>query len=80
MRGDIVKRLRLDGFTGCDCLQCLAADEIERLRAERDTERAEIERLRAAGDALAEALAWWGKGNDAGDAACEAWQEARRER
>ena len=39
----------------------------------------EIERLRAAGDALAEALAWWGKGNEWGDAARVAWQEARRE-
>ena len=39
----------------------------------------EIVRLRAAGDALAEALAWWGKGNDAGDAALAAWQEARHE-
>ena len=36
----------------------------------------EIERLRAAGDALAEATAWWNRGNDLGDAA-RVWQEAR---
>ena len=53
-----------------DCwLYWLATNEIERLRADLAAERAEVERLRAAGDALAEALAWWGKGNDAGDAA-----------
>ena len=39
---------------------------------------AEIGRLRSAGDALHDSLAWWGKGNDAGDAARAAWQEARR--
>ena len=55
-------------------------DEIIRLRAIAEQWRAEVERLRAAGDALAEALAWWGKGNEAGDAARKAWQEARRER
>ena len=37
----------------------------------------EVERLRAAGDALAEATAWWNRGNDLGDAA-RVWQEARR--
>lgn len=32
MSSDIVERL--GGISGCDCLQCLAATEIERLRAE----------------------------------------------
>ena len=59
--------------------------EIERLRAEasfwerehqreQDAWRAE----RALADQLAEALAWWGKGSDAGDTALAAWQEARQ--
>jgi hypothetical protein len=39
---------------------------------------AEIERLRAAGDALAEVVAWWGEGTSTGDAVLAAWEEARR--
>ncbi len=38
----------------------------------------EIERLRAAGDALAEVVAWWGDGTSTGDAVLAAWEEARR--
>lgn len=48
-----------------------ATAEIERLRAEN-------ERLRAAGDKLADARPWCGYGNEWGDAARLAWQEARR--
>lgn len=51
---------------------------IDRMSDRIDELEAENERLRTAGDALAEALAWWGKGNDRGDAARVAWQEARR--
>ncbi len=40
----------------------------------------EIERLRAAGDAMAEVVAWWGEGTSTGDAVLAAWEEARRER
>lgn len=48
---------------------------------ERETLTAEIERLRAAGDALAEALHGWCNGMDAFTDDWErlrAWQEARR--
>jgi hypothetical protein len=37
----------------------------------------EIERLRAAGDALAQVVAWWGDGTTTGDAVLAAWEEAR---
>jgi uncharacterized coiled-coil DUF342 family protein len=94
---DIVERLRALAKV-IDAPHALeAADEIERLRdevismrAERDSaqtqcrhlsdriasnaaERAEIERLRAAGDALAEVVDEWPE-------LAEAWQEARRDR
>jgi hypothetical protein len=73
--GDIVERLRDVSYCGtdhCEAERSDAADEIERLRAE-------FKLLRAAGDALAEAV-----GDDADDpwilATFEAWMEARRER
>ena len=64
--------------------------EIKRLRAENAdlqegqlTNRWPLHKMlaaeRALADQLAEALAWWGKGNDAGDTAIAAWEEARRE-
>jgi hypothetical protein len=40
----------------------------------------EIERLRAAGDALAQVVAWWGDGTTTGTAVLAGWEEARRER
>ena len=73
MADDIVERLRVihcaaDDLTPCGtCLPCQAADEIERLRAEN-------ERLRAAGDALAEEC--WSLRHL--DDAVKAWQEACR--
>ena len=81
MSGDIVERLWWDN----DFAVFTADDGYPGLRlmseADRRQEAAdEIKRLRAAGDALADALAWWGKGNDAGDAALAAYREARRER
>lgn len=42
MTDDIVARLRQTHRVGCDCVGCEAADEIERLRAERDEARREI--------------------------------------
>lgn len=36
MESDIVARLRQTHRVGCDCVGCEAADEIERLRTERD--------------------------------------------
>ncbi len=63
MSGDLVERLRwlgsIDCPYGCDEVGNPAADEIERLRA--------------AGDALAEVADEWPE-------LVEAWQEARRER
>ena len=41
------------------------------------SQQAEIERLRAVGDALAEVVAWWGEGTSTGDAVLAAWEEAR---
>lgn len=83
---DIVDRLRneqslrvLSGL--CD----EAADEIERLAFERDQHRdaanayrAEVERLRAAGDALAAAYRTLGGLEVAHNTPLRAWQEARR--
>ena len=78
MSGDIVERLRRwdDGristhYEGCwdshpICAILLAADAI-------DARDAKIERLRAAGDALAEVADEWPE-------LVEAWREARRER
>jgi hypothetical protein len=50
MTDDIVARLRgaADESIGCNCVKCEAADEIERLRGERDAARAEVCLLRAA--------------------------------
>jgi hypothetical protein len=42
-----------------------------------EAQQAEIERLRTAGDALAEVVAWWGDGTTTGDAVLAAWEEAR---
>jgi hypothetical protein len=39
MTDDIVARLRQTHWNGCNCVGCEAADEIERLRAERDEAR-----------------------------------------
>lgn len=39
---DIVARLRGAAISSCDCVKCEAADEIERLRAERDEARREL--------------------------------------
>jgi hypothetical protein len=39
----------------------------------------EIERLRAAGDAMAEVVAWWGEGTSTGDAVLAAWEEVRHD-
>ena len=39
MTDDIVARLRQTHRVGCECFGCDAADEIERLRAERDEAR-----------------------------------------
>lgn len=36
---DIVARLRGAAISSCDCVKCEAADEIERLRKERDAAR-----------------------------------------
>jgi hypothetical protein len=67
MSGDIVKRLRrIHGGSAVVEVTQEAADQIERLRA--------------AGDALAEVVAWWGEGTSTGDAVLAAWEEARRER
>ena len=61
-------------------------DIVERLRrcpeqfppySVRTDAAAEIERLRAAGDALAQVVAWWGDGTTTGDAVLAAWEEAR---
>ena len=74
MADDIVTRLRIihcaaDDLTPCGtCLTCQAADEIERLRA--------------AGDALAECLRYWANFADEAypdDDALRTWQEARRD-
>ena len=65
------------GSASCACLFCW--HDIATLTADLAAERAEVERLRAAGDALAERLnlrAWWPKDHHA----LNAWQEARRER
>ena len=85
----------MGGCERCDAEQ-LVADEIERLRAERDASRliisdltAEVERLRAAGDALVEvslgARPWITplfamEHGDRISGAIAAWEEARRER
>jgi hypothetical protein len=70
---DIVTRLRVihcaaDDLTPCGtCLICQAADEIERLRD--------------AGDALAERLRWWTDGTDEAypdHQALQTWDDARR--
>ncbi len=72
MADDIVKRLRNDGghpdLAHPLCIE--AADLIE-------AQQAEIERLRAAGDALAQVVAWWGDGTTTGDAVLAGWEEAR---
>jgi hypothetical protein len=61
-------------------------DIVERLRrcpeqfppySVRTDAAAEIERLRAAGDALAQVVAWWGDGTTTGDAVLAGWEEAR---
>jgi 3-hydroxyisobutyrate dehydrogenase-like beta-hydroxyacid dehydrogenase len=85
-----------DDLTPCGtCLICQAADEIERMRESSNRWQAtaaglsedignaedEIERLRAAGDALAECLRYWADFADQGypdDDALRTWQEARR--
>ena len=80
MSGDIVERLR-------DCGAFMTTDENGdvqvgmRLVAPEDCHEAaeEIERLRAAGDALAVAYRKLGGLDAAFDAALAAWQEARRE-
>ncbi len=41
------------------------------------SQQAEIERLRAAGDALAQVVARWGDGTTTGDAVLAGWEEAR---
>ena len=64
---DIVTRLRnhmVPDLPGDICIRCKAADEIERLRA--------------AGDALAVAFRTLGGLDVAHDAALRAWEEARR--
>ena len=70
------------------CAIVLAADAIDDLTVERDATRliisdltAEVDRLRAAGDALAEALddlCYSYCGNEADADLVDAWQEARR--
>ena len=78
MADDIVTRLRIihcaaDDLTLCGtCLICQAANEIERLRA--------------AGDALATRLRWWTDGSDRwwtdeaypDHQALQTWEQARR--
>jgi hypothetical protein len=85
--GDIVWRLRVLGdclcTNGCHVVGHPAADEIERLRAHNlalsETSIGELfdenKRLRAAGDALADAADPWDVGADT----IGAWREARRE-
>ena len=87
---DIVERLRhAEDNAICEWQVLIdAADEIERLRAERDEWQAgyhkawselglaadEIERLRAAGDALVAAI----RNHDLREEHIKAWEEARR--
>lgn len=76
--GRLVERLRVihcaaDDLTPCGtCLPCQAADEIERLRAE-------IERLRAAGDQLVDYVREAGPGLHDDMAILACWQQARRD-
>lgn len=72
MSSDIVERLRHGNPSAIYVIALDAADLIQ-------AQQAEIERLRAAGDALAEVVAWWGEGTSTGDAVLAAWEEARRE-
>ena len=69
MADDIVERLRTapPSMLG---VRLEAADLIE-------AQQTEIERLRAAGDALAQVVAWWGDGTTTGDAVLAGWEEAR---
>ncbi len=53
---DIVARLR-GAAIGCDCVKCEAADEIERLRKERDAARREVCRLENPHHGFAEEIA-----------------------
>ena len=73
MADDIVTRLRIihcaaDNLTPCGtCLPCQAADEIERLRV--------------AGDALAQRLRWWTDDTDEAypdHEALRTWEKTRR--
>ena len=82
---DIVAEL-LD-WCDCDegCTDCYAAEVIMDLRAERDASRliindltVEIHRLRAAGDALAEACAFVRAHPPEITRSLAAWQEARK--
>ena len=90
MADDIIARLRCS-YADPPCKQCAfcaARAEIERLRAREqdlrmhaEQDACEIERLRAAGDALAEALRGWCDGMDAFEEdqdRVRAWHEARR--
>ena len=89
MADDIIARLRCSyADPPCEqCTFCAARAEIERLRereqdlrmhAEQDA--CEIERLRAAGDALANVVKWakWVSVGDDEHNALKAWQEASR--
>ena len=79
-------------YEGChlyhlECAALIVCDEIERLRAQEqdlrmyaEQDACEIERLRSAGDALAEALHGWCNGMDAFTDDWErlrVWQQAR---
>jgi hypothetical protein len=44
---DIVTRLRDNSYEGCKCLHCEAADEIDRLRSERDSLSTQLDLMRA---------------------------------
>jgi len=83
-RLEAARKQLLNAARGYMDMVCEERDNNERLKAERDAERdtmrTEIDRLRAAGDALAEVVAWWGEGTSTGDAVLAAWEEARRER